>query len=127
MFVVLFWATINVVNYIGYAVDAQYLDGVQATVLDSIEGSESIYLLVKIDKDKEPRLVRLPRTAQNQKDAALAREQAQKGLTVIRFGRSGTPGDQRGGTNQPPGDPASFRILNLAQTAAFSKDTAAGS
>lgn len=67
---------------------------------------------------KEPRLVRLPATEQNRKDAQAAKKQAQQGLAVIRFGaepgRQGKPGD---GSNPDDG----IRLLDLAQSRDFGK------
>ncbi|HVW91089.1 MAG TPA: hypothetical protein VHB74_00635 [Devosia sp.] len=122
LFVALFWGSVSLVAYVGYAVDSRYLDGTEATVIDSVDGSQWIYLLVKLDKDNEPRLVRLPNTEQNKKGADQAKQQAQKGLAVIRFGdgpQNASAGANQDGQSQD--SPTSFRILNLAETNVYGK------
>lgn len=126
LFGVLFWGSVSLIAYVGYAVDSRYLNGTEATVIDSVDGSQWIYLLVKLDKDNEPRLVRLPNTEQNKKGADQAKQQAQKGLAVIRFGdgtQDASAGQNRDGQSQD--SPTSFRILNLAQTDLYGKATGA--
>src|SRR5690606_34368153 len=99
-------------------------DGREAVVIDAIEGSEWIYLLVRAGNDREPRLVRVPATEQNRKDAEEARQQAENGLTVIRFGRGARPDAPlvaAAGEESEPG----FEIVNLEETESYGKTQAA--
>ncbi len=124
IFAVLFWGTVHAVDYLGYAIDAEHLAGTEAVVLETIEGNEWVYLLVRTSTDKEPRLVRIASTDKNKEDAQAAMEQAQQGLTVIRFGATRRDGTPSGGTNGPENNGPAFEILNLEDTNAYGKATA---
>lgn len=118
LFALAFYGATLSPQWAGYAVEAKFLVGQEATVLDEIEGGDWIYLLVQMTGAKEPRLVRLPATDQNRKDAQAAKKQAQQGLAVIRFGAE--PGAQgRPGDNTNPAD--GIRLLDLAESRDFGK------
>jgi hypothetical protein len=118
LFALAFYGATLSPQWAGYAVDGKYLTGQEATVLDELEGGDWIYLLVQMTGAKEPRLVRLPATDQNRKDAEAAKKQAQQGLAVIRFGAE--PGQQdRPGVGSNPDD--GIRLLDLAQSKDFGK------
>jgi hypothetical protein len=119
MFAVLLWGTLNVIGYIGYAVDARYLNGTDAVVLDVIDGNQWVYMLVRSANDTEPRLVRMASTDKNKKDADAAKQQAQQGLVMVRFGENQSGSGDGNGT---PADVPDFRIVNLEQTQQFRKD-----
>lgn len=118
LFGVLFWATLNVVSYVGYAVDARYLTGNEAVVLQEIPGDDWIYLLVKLENDSEPRLVKMANTPSNKKKADEAGQQAKDGLTVIRFGGPPATG---GGDGQDRPEKQDFEIVNLEDSSAYGK------
>lgn len=105
------------VHFVGYAVDARFLAGTEATVLNEIESPDAIYLLVRFAADNEPRLVRLPNTDQNRKDAEKAKQAAQQGLAVIRFGAD--PG--RGPAGEDQGSADSIHLLDPGQSHDFGK------
>ncbi|MGN6103009.1 MAG: hypothetical protein ACTHOR_17865 [Devosia sp.] len=119
LFALAFYGATLSPQWAGYAVEGKFLTGQEATVLDAIEGGGWIYLLVQMTGAREPRLVRLPATDQNRKDAEAAKKQAQQGLAVIRFGpgQQGQPGD---GSNPDDG----IRLLDLAQSRDFGKTPA---
>lgn len=118
LFGVLFWATLNAVSYVGYAVDARYLAGSEAVVLQEIPGDDWIYLLVKLETDSEPRLVKMANTPSNKKKADEAGKQAKDGLTVIRFGGAPVTG---GGAGQDRPEKQDFEIVNLEDSTAYGK------
>lgn len=105
-------------QWVGYAVESKFLTGQEATVLDELEGGDWIYLLVQMTGAKEPRLVRLPNTDQNRKDAEAAKKQAQQGLAVIHFGVEPGQQGQRGDDSNPADG---IQLLDLTQSHGFGK------
>lgn len=115
VFAVAFGTVYNSTQFLGYSLDSSLIaDGQEGVVLFSSEGDNTIYVLVMLKGDKQPRLVSMPKTEEAQKEM-----KKKNGATVIKFGKKaggGTMSDGNGGEAPP------FEIRTFGDSGIGGKD-----
>lgn len=86
IFLVIIVIAIKLVDYEGYNVSSNLLNGKEALVFKSSKDNGTIYLLVKMQGDSELRLVGMPDTDENEKNTEEATKRADTGISIIKFG-----------------------------------------
>ncbi len=120
MFLALFLAITHIPDYMGFALDSSYLNGQEAIVLDTIQGDSWIYLLLQVEDEKEPRLLKMPNTDANKKLAADLKEKAKKALTIIKIGSTSEARAVSGG-GDAYGSGTSVQQIDPGQSKMFAK------
>lgn len=114
MFFMAFVFTTKTTDYIGYALDSEFVtDGSEALVLSLTETADSFYVVV-LFKDDEPRLIRIAKV-----DGDDEMSKAGKGSKILRFGD--VSGEAFGKGDGTESERSGVRVLDLNESTEFDK------
>lgn len=99
VFLLAFGINTQIPNYMGYAIEQKFTDPTEEYIVFKVTSDKSwIYFYVMGQNNHQPRLLKIPNTPENKKKADQIEQQAQKGLTLMKFGKPGPDSEARNGS-----------------------------
>jgi len=115
-----FLAVTTVPNLLGYAIPMEQAQFEEAKVIHVTQTSDLIYLLVFVKGEKEPRLISMDNTSENQKKASEISKKIKQGLVVVKKAAKGNGGEASNNNGEGDGD---LNIVPIQEQTIIQKDT----
>lgn len=115
-----YYATTEIPKRFGYAIALDFIDLPESRVLDAFERNDSIFLLLVIKGEKEPRLVSVANTESNREKVSEINKKLKSGMVVVK--KNGSGGNKGTGTGDIPDD-SQIKIVPMEEQTIIKKES----